>query len=357
MPVVVALGRRVAAVEKEEEIFRVGIVGKPAGAGVNLEIAAVHFVLKARPGVLLDFHADAKLLDLALLKLGHLARLRIVGGHVDCQLQLRAAFRIPSIWVAGFGHHLFCEGKVVLFVGVFERRVVSGDARRQELLRVDVHAVEENLVPKILVVGGRDGLAQLAVFSDDRVVHVEDRVERPRLNVAGQLHTALAVFSGQLQAGRHHGAEHILADGRAVEVALPEQEPNRDDFADDWHLHLVHERNRHARERPQARLGLRFPPGFREARRRVSREPREAEQPAAPPFDETKRAGADGVELELVARARLAVVFFSVEILDRLARNRCREGHREPVLNLRIRLEQVDAERVTVERLDAGQRF
>src|SRR5690606_1018216 len=127
----VGAGRgEVFAVEEEKEVGGVGVVRVPAGAGVHLVEAALLAVLKACPGVFLDFALDAELLDLRFVKLRTTAGGRVGRNDVELEDERAAGGGVDGVGVAGFGEEFLGSFQIKDAVRVAEAGIVTDEARR-----------------------------------------------------------------------------------------------------------------------------------------------------------------------------------------------------------------------------------
>jgi hypothetical protein len=176
------------AVQQEQEIFRIGIVGIPAEvkqlhrtlAHLFLEavvVGAAHHQLRVDLGELLVEPVDARL--------GADAG----GRRVEIDHQRFAGFRTPPIGPAGLGQQALGLGDrlaprlavdPVVHVGIDPRRAlaVTENARRNRPLGGDAAPVLEDRDELFLVDGDRDRLAQLAcMLGSFRVGPAHQRVQ------------------------------------------------------------------------------------------------------------------------------------------------------------------------------------
>ena len=202
----------------------------------------------------------------------------------------------------------------------------------------------------------RSACAGVSPLPTDRVEPVEADVPVVRLDRRGQLDPLVPVFLLLLRVVAHRhddpGAVVEAFDGRRIVVALDEFRLQRHALLLEVEDHLVDERNHLAAIGEIALLPV---AGLALARIRLAAEVRIALEHVPPVLDVFglhERAGADRPEVEREVLFRHAGL--RVELLG-LPRNRREEGHRQPVLELRILALHADAQRVLVERLGPGE--
>ena len=349
---VLPLRRQILAVEEHEIILRVGVVRAPAGAGRQLEIALILLLQHAGESVLQHAHADAEALVALLLKLRHQPLVGAGRRHVHGKLERLAGRRIASAGIAClFDQPLRAVG--IEAVGVAVVFLEAVDPRRDELLRNLAHAVEEDLVFTLRIESAREGLPQFFVLPEQRVLHVQARVEGAHVRVLLQPDATGAILRREFIRGADDAGEGVLAHAEIVEVALPREEESGDRLAEDSDLHLVEQRQRLACEGADERVLIRGPAGCREGGGAVALVAHEPEALVLVRIlVDAERPGADGMPAEGRAAHRLprrpVGMFLAVVMQGRLARDRRGEVHREPIQDLRIRLLEVEVEPVRV---------
>ena len=107
------------------------------------------------------------------------------------------------------------------------------------MLGLNVHAIAKNRVGARFIVSGRERLPELLVFADQRIIHVELHVKRPRFHIPIESHPLGFVFFRKCLARRDDGVKDVLAHAVGVEIALPKEKPGRHRLPDHRELHLV----------------------------------------------------------------------------------------------------------------------
>ncbi len=349
---VLARRRGVFAVIKEKEVFGIRVVRSPTAPRSDLETSLIQFFHHPGKGVFVDFHLDPEFFELTLLKLRPGPLVRAIRGGLDRDFELFAG-RVPTVGIAGFGHELLGPFEIEA-VRIFEVALVARNPRREELLGGDGDVVEEDADEGFFIERGGECLAELFVFSEDRVLEVEVHVVSAGFDVSVKRDSALTVLWREFARGRHEAREGVFTDAHAVEIALPEQEENGDDFTKDGHLDLIHEGEWEVGQRSEFGFASWLPAFGRESGCVVFRVADETDAFSANPFPDFEGTRADGMEAKQVAR--YAIVCFTVVVLHCLACDWSGEVHGEPVEDLRVSTIEVQDELVVAHRFDSGER-
>ena len=366
----------IRAVEHEQEVFRIRVVGQPAKEE-DLDRALAHLVLEAvvvgRPHLELDRDLG-ELLGVPVeqclgawrrglvVEIEHqrFAGRGVAPGRVTglCQQQFRlvdrAAHRL-AVRPLAVNHRV--EGRRAV-VAVTEQR------RRQRPLRGQPLTAFEDRDVLFPVDRDRQRLAQLAValglpgrgaLADHRVEPVEADVPVVGLDRGGQPDALFPELLLLLLVVAHlddvAGAVVEPFDGGRIVITLQEFRVQRHAFLFDVEHHLLHERDGLA---AIGQVALFLVAGLAFARIRLAAEIRVALQHMAPVLDELGQHIRPGADRPIVQRqVFLGHAGLGVELLG-LPRHGRKKGHRQPVFELRVFTDHADAQRVPVERLRTG---
>jgi len=370
---------RVGAVQQEQEVLGIGVVGVPAPPE-NLLLALEHFFLElvVVGGANFELHVQlGELLDHPVefgLVLGRGNALVVVVQHQRFSGFLVAAVRVSGLGQQDFGvvdrapHELAVDQFVRHRVHAGGRAVARAEqpARQRPVRRLTRLLREDAAVAFFPVDGDRQCVAQLAVFglllgrvalADHRIEPVEAQVPVVRLDAAGKAHAAfleaLANVVRIVGVGQKVGAPVGPLDLGHVQKTLRELGPQRGLVLLDVEHQLVEKRQGFAAVSQQACLlvaghsfaGIGGTVVVGVARHHMA--------PVGKVFDHHERAGAHGPHVERQAVAGHAGL--GVELVG-LPRHGGGEGHRHPVFPLRILALDAHPKGVFVERHRAGER-
>ena len=362
---------RLVAMQQEEEVFRIGVIGIPAQV-VKLDAALAQLVLEA-----VEIGSPNDQLDVDLGKLpGQPVEARFfahaAAGGIEIDHQRLARLFMTAVRIAGLDHQLPGQrNRLALrlaILPVVDHRIdpgftslVAKNARRQRALRGNAPPVLEDGDELLLIDGDRDRLAQLGrplvEAADHAVEHVEAHVEGRGLHGSQQADAFVAhlVGQGHVTTDIHaHGlVETVGRNARGIVVALQKLVPVGNGLFLAGEHRLVDER--------QWLAAIGQQPGFPVARFAfagiglavkigIARQHHAAIRIV---FRQHVRPGADRPPVQgqvLRRHARLGK-----EALD-FARHRGEERHGQPVGKLRVFALDAYAPGVTIDPLHAAER-
>ena len=260
-----ALRHRIRAIQHEQEIFRIRIVGVPAHEE-HLRVALAHFFLQAVPVGAAHVKLDVDPGELLAVPVKSRLVARPAVAHIKGQHQRAATLRIAPGRESGFGQQALGFSQrapqrfaVLDLVGDRIDRCQAllkpENAGRQRALRGDPAAIAENRDELLHVDGDGDRLADFAralgIFrvgaTDHRIEPVEGQKRRRGRGGGAQANAARFHLGAQpgfaLDAGAHRLVEIVRIDARAIVIALQEFVPVGDRFLLAGEHHTIDERH------------------------------------------------------------------------------------------------------------------